>query len=59
MKEIWVTDSETDPFKAGRVPKPFIWGCYNGSEYHTFTDTDAMVDFFAEKEVIVYAHNGG
>lgn len=59
MKEIWVTDSETDPFKAGRVPAPFIWGCYNGSEYHTFTDTDAMVDFFAEKEVIVYAHNGG
>lgn len=59
MKEIWVTDSETDPFKAGRVPAPFIWGCYNGSEYHQFTDTDAMVDFFAEKDVIVYAHNGG
>lgn len=59
MKEIWVTDSETDPFKAGRIPKPFIWGAYNGSEYHQFTDTDEMVDFFAEKDVIVYAHNGG
>ena len=59
MKEIWAVDSETDPFKAGRVPSPFIWGAYNGSEYHSFTKTDEMVDFFVDKDVIVYAHNGG
>ena len=59
MKEIWAVDSETDPFKAGRVPAPFIWGAYNGSEYHSFTKTDDMVDFFLDKDVIVYAHNGG
>ncbi len=58
-KEIWVCDAETDPFKAGRVPKPFVWGIYNGSEYHEFIDTDEMVDFLVEREAIVYAHNGG
>jgi hypothetical protein len=59
MKEIWTLDAETDPFKAGRIPKPFIWGAYNGGEYHKFYDTDEMVNFFEDKEVIVYAHNGG
>ena len=58
-KTIWVADSETDPFKAGRIPTPFIWGCYNGSEYHQFLTTDEFVDFFEDKDVIVYAHNGG
>jgi len=58
-KEIWVADCETDPFKAGRVPAPFIWGLYNGSEYHEFTDTDEFVDFVSEINGIVYAHNGG
>lgn len=58
-REIWVADSETDPFKAGRVPKPFIWGCYNGSVYHEFTDTKAFLEFITARECIVYAHNGG
>jgi hypothetical protein len=58
-REIWAADCETDPFRAGRIPEPFIWGAYNGSTYHEFTDTEAFVDFIAEKECIVYAHNGG
>lgn len=58
-REIWVADSETDPFKAGRIPAPFVWGAYNGSEYHQFEDTDQFVDFFEDKKAIVYAHNGG
>jgi len=58
-REIWVVDSETDPFKKKRVPKPFIWGAYNGIEYHEFKTPDQIVDFFYNKRVIVYAHNGG
>lgn len=59
MREIWAADCETDPFKAGRIPKPFIWGCYNGSEYHEFNTTDDFISFISERDCIVYAHNGG
>lgn len=59
QREIWTVDCETDPFKRGRIPKPFIWGAYNGSEYHQFDTSDGMVDFFIDRRVIVYAHNGG
>lgn len=52
-------DCETDPFKKGRIPKPFIWGAYNGSEYHQFNTSDGLVDFFFDRHVILYAHNGG
>lgn len=58
-REIWAVDCETDPFKAGRVPKPFIWGLYNGSEYHEFADTADVVAFLAERDCVAYAHNGG
>lgn len=58
-REIWTVDCETDPFKRGRIPKPFIWGAYNGSEYHQFDTSDGMVDFFYDRRVLVYAHNGG
>ena len=59
-KEIWTLDAETDPFKKGRLDiKPFVWGCYNGSEYHEFSKTKHVVEFFRDKDVIVYAHNGG
>lgn len=59
IKEIWAIDSETDPFKAGRIPAPFIWGAYNGSEYHQFARTDEIIEFLAERDCVVYAHNGG
>ena len=58
-KEIWVADSETDPFDYDVIPAPFIWGLYNGNEYFEFTDTNAFVDFVSVREIIVYAHNGG
>src|ERR1700749_3811661 len=58
-REIWAVDCETDPFKQGRIPKPFIWGAYNGCEYHEFGTAKQLVDFFYERNCIVYAHNGG
>ena len=57
--EIWVADSETDPFAPDVIPKPFIWGLYNGSDYYEFTDTDDFCDFVATKTIVLYAHNGG
>jgi hypothetical protein len=58
-REIWTADCETDPFKKGRIPAPFIWGLYNGEEYWEFTETDEFVNFLYDKNVVVYAHNGG
>lgn len=69
-REIWVADAETDPFKFGEVPQPFIWGVYNGTDYFEFMgsgpyfvctndDIGAMVAFLRKKKIIVYAHNGG
>jgi len=58
-REFWAADCETDPFKHGRMPEPFLFGAYNGDEYHEFTTAAEFVDFFYNKEVVVYAHNGG
>lgn len=58
-KEIWAADCETDPAKFGRIPKPFVWACYNGSEYHRFDRTREFLDFITARDCIVYAHNGG
>lgn len=58
-RKIAVIDCETDPFKLGRVPKPFIWGYYNGEEYEEFTETEDLIEFLEERREIIYAHNGG
>jgi hypothetical protein len=58
-REFWAADCETDPFKHGRMPEPFLFGAYNGDEYIEFASADAFVEFFYNKSVIVYAHNGG
>jgi len=61
-RPIWVADSETDPFNLGIIPKPFIWGVYNGygsGFYIEFTSTDDFVDYVAKRDIILYAHNGG
>lgn len=58
-REIWVADCETDPFLKGRMPKPFLWGVYDGTEYNEFSDTKEFIDFVSDKKVILYAHNGG
>lgn len=31
-RPIWIADAETDPFRKGRIPEPFIWGLYTGTE---------------------------
>ena len=56
---IAVIDCETDPFKIGRIPHPFLWGYYNGSEYHQFDTCKQLANFISERDEIIYAHNGG
>lgn len=58
-KEIWTLDAETDPFDGSTIPAPFVWGAYNGSEYHKFYKTKDAIDFLIDRDCIVYAHNGG
>ena len=55
-KEIWVADSETDPFDYDIIPEPFIWGLYNGVDYFEFTDTGEFVSFVRDRNIILYAH---
>jgi len=63
MRKIYTLDAETDPFKAGRVPAPFIWGLYSENqgieEYFEFETTKEVIQFLSTKHAIVYAHNGG
>lgn len=60
MKKFLTFDCETDPFLYGRVPEPFVWGCYNPDlGYKTFFKTKDFVDFIKEWDGIAYAHNGG
>lgn len=59
-KNIWVADSETDPFDGVTIPAPFIWGLYNGSDYYEFNSTaDFMAFALTLENAIIYAHNGG
>lgn len=58
-KPFAVIDAETDPFKFGRIPAPFVWGFFDGDNYEEFTDTESLCDFIANFDGIIYAHNGG
>lgn len=71
-RKIAVIDAETDPFKQGRVNiAPFVWGFYDGEEYHQFDNTrfsggsviedctQKLIDFLAGQKLTIYAHNGG
>ncbi|MGE0294699.1 MAG: DNA polymerase [Hyphomonadaceae bacterium] len=60
-RAIWTLDCETDPFEQGVIPKPFLWGLYDGGndDYHEFDDADSLVEFIRDKEIVIYAHNGG
>lgn len=57
--KIATLDAETDPFKYGRVPEPFIWGFFDGYIYTDFFSTPALADAISEFDGIIYAHNGG
>jgi len=59
MRKIAVADCETDPFKWGRIPAPFLWGFYDGETYEEFTDTLDFIAYIIDKPIIIYAHNGG
>lgn len=59
-----VIDLETDPFEAGKVPRPFLSGYFDGTKFVSIWDngdcigrTVAMLD--REEPAIIYAHNGG
>lgn len=58
-RKIAVADCETDPFKINRVPKPFLWGYYDGLDYLEFATTKEFIEHVQELNIIVYAHNGG
>lgn len=66
-RTIAVCDAETDPFKFGRPPEPFLWGFYDGEIYLEFLDdeistcTEKLIDYLLSRKdpIILYAHNGG
>lgn len=59
--EVWACDCETDPFKPGRIPQPFIWGAYEiySHRYECFGSSATFVDFFRNRKCTAYFHNGG
>ncbi|MGH2612850.1 MAG: DNA polymerase [Rhabdochlamydiaceae bacterium] len=59
MRKFATADCETDPFLHGRVPKPFIWGHYDGQEFNYFFETKDFVEFISKRKEIIYFHNGG
>lgn len=60
-REVWAADCETDPFKPGRIPQPFIWGAYeiHSRRYESFGSATTLVSFFRDRKCTVYFHNGG
>lgn len=65
---IGTLDFETDPFLAGRIPKPFAACIYFSSEdFALLWDTDSRTNFIARvvralrklPPCVLYAHNGG
>lgn len=58
-KPIAACDCETDPFLAGRIPQPFLWGLYDGKNFHNYDNTGDFVSAVCERDIILYAHNGG
>lgn len=61
MRPFIVIDSETDPFKKGRIPEPFIWGVFDGTEFRYYLQEQlhSLISWISEQKIIVYAHNGG
>jgi hypothetical protein len=62
--KVVVADAETDPFKYGRPPMPFVWGFYDGVMYRWFWGADCTDQFFRFLDEYpdacrIYIHNGG
>ncbi|MDX1939679.1 MAG: DNA polymerase [Saprospiraceae bacterium] len=59
-KKFAVIDCETDPFSAGRIPEPFIWGYYAPDDgFLHFNHVNDLFEFLKGQDVRLYAHNGG
>lgn len=58
-RRLWAVDCETDKAKHGRVPVPFIWGAYDGTNFLRFDSTEDFVNWAREQHAVLYAHNGG
>lgn len=60
---IYTADLETDPFKIGRYPQPFVSGFYDGHTYKHWWSSecvDQMFEYLATIPAgIIYFHNGG
>jgi hypothetical protein len=59
VRKIITIDCETDPFKKGRVPKPFIWGIYDGKTFATYKTFYEIYQQYKQDRFIFYAHNSG
>lgn len=62
MKPYAVFDVETDPFKAGRMPQPFLCAFYDGKSCRVFKGPNCIRDCFKVMRRFtgyIYAHNGG
>lgn len=66
IRPVAILDMETDPFKYGRVPFPFVIGIIDPeNNFHYFWGDDCIQLFIAwlqarhSQEWIIYAHNGG
>ena len=59
MRKILTIDCETDPFKKDRIPKPFLWGVYDGETFATYKTFREIYEIYKTEPVIFYAHNGG
>lgn len=63
-RPIAILDIETDPFKYGRIPRPFAVGVYTPENWRSFWGSDCIEQSLAylgawSQEWIVLAHNGG
>lgn len=59
-QRIGTIDCETDPFEAGVIVEPFLWGVLlDDGTYREFVDTKDCADYIADFDGILYAHNGG
>lgn len=58
-RKVHTCDCETDPFLHGRVPEPFLWGRYDGKNFHTYETTADFVADVINRHIVLYAHNGG
>lgn len=58
-RKIIAIDCETDGFKYGRIPLPFIWCAFDGENYYVERDTEKFVRWLMKQNCFAYAHNGG